>query len=181
MVNTRSSMNTVANTYSSSYKPTNIHASSMQQTTTAVSTRTYFTDTTMQLASISQSISTEVIMVSTTNEINNTPGDKSDPKPCLCDCNRCNNYHERKHWIENLNMTHALQEMRKELFINKTRLSSHRRKLISAFDGRKESTGIGVTLGVGLLCTVAAWVTIPDAYTLLRYLLKDRRIYASEA
>ncbi|XP_069140027.1 serine-rich adhesin for platelets-like [Argopecten irradians] len=111
--------------------------------------------TTSSFSAADTTITTEV---ATTADVPTTEARQTTSSPmCVCTCNN-NNQPE-------LTLEEKVEQIKRELTVNKKNTSLHKRKFISASDDRMSATGIG-SFGVGMLVAVLLSICIMDLGTL---------------
>ena len=70
--------------------------------------------------------------------------------------------------LTNEQLQHALQELKSELLLNKTNLSSTKRKKISVWDKRASAHAVGA-VGIVFLTTFLLFIVSADASVLFKY------------
>ncbi|XP_011434929.3 uncharacterized protein [Magallana gigas] len=83
-------------------------------------------------------------------------------KRCKCPCERLASQNFIKDPIV---LQKRIEETKKFLAVNRSELSAFQRKKISSYDGRASSTGIGMTLGVGVITFVIGTIICCDLLT----------------
>nr|XP_034313602.1 uncharacterized protein LOC105320538 [Crassostrea gigas] len=81
---------------------------------------------------------------------------------CECPCKRLASQNFIKDPID---LQQRIEEIKKFLAVNRSELSAFKRKKISSYDGRASSTGIGMTLGVGVITFVIGAIVCSDLLT----------------
>ncbi|XP_065941705.1 uncharacterized protein [Magallana gigas] len=89
-------------------------------------------------------------------------GEEPTCKRCECPCKRLASQNFIKDPID---LQQRIEEIKKFLAVNRSELSAFKRKKISSYDGRASSTGIGMTLGVGVITFVIGAIVCSDLLT----------------
>ncbi|XP_065942028.1 clotting factor C-like [Magallana gigas] len=83
-------------------------------------------------------------------------------KRCKCSCKRLASQNFIKDPVV---LQQRIEKIKKFLAVNRSELSAFKRKKISSYDGRASSTGIGMTLGVGVITFVIGAIVCSDLLT----------------
>ncbi|KAK3102336.1 hypothetical protein FSP39_010592, partial [Pinctada imbricata] len=94
------------------------------------------------------------------------------PNPCTCICPN-----EHSHQITEKELQYKIRIIKETLKVNKSNLSSHRRKYISAQDTRLSAKGIGIVAGLFLglafiMVLVLDLSTLQHEFVVLKLLLR---------
>uniref|UniRef100_K1QBJ9 Complement factor B n=1 Tax=Magallana gigas TaxID=29159 RepID=K1QBJ9_MAGGI len=81
---------------------------------------------------------------------------------CKCSCKRLASQNFIKDPVV---LQQRIEKIKKFLAVNRSELSAFKRKKISSYDGRASSTGIGMTLGVGVITFVIGAIVCSDLLT----------------